>query len=124
MRRSIIHIAVAAIFGALSPPAFASGEGFDPKRECSVCDDPTWPELRDAMPAIVVPATADTRTAILESDPTWPEIREPAPAIVLRPDNAGDLAAVQSDTTWPTTSSFAPALRIHRRQPEGRVVQR
>jgi hypothetical protein len=117
------HVAVVAALGALSFPAFASGEGPATKQDCSVCGDPTWPEIRNPMPAIVVASDAGARTTALQNDPTWPEIRNPLPAIVFPADTGGEPAAVLSDPTWPTMSSVAPALVVNPPSKD-RVVRR
>ncbi len=118
------RVAIAAVLGALALPALAGGAGPAAKRDCSVCDDPTWPEIQEPMPAVVLPSDPGAGTAVLQIDPTWPEIREPMPAIALRPDPGGEPADVQRDPTWPTMASVAPALEVRPQEPEGRVAHR
>ena len=42
------RIALAAVLAAFSAPALAA----DPARDCTVCSDPTWPNLDNLMPGI------------------------------------------------------------------------
>lgn len=118
------RVAVAAVLGALSFPALAGGEGPTTKQDCSVCGDPTWPEIRSPMPAIVLRSDPGAAKAVLQIDPTWPEIREPMPAIALGPGTGGEPASVQGDPTWPAMASVAPPLEVRPRRTEDRVVQR
>ncbi len=117
------RIALAAVLGTLSSPAFAGGDGPTRGQDCSVCDDATWPELREPMPAVVIAEDAGTRSTAVREDPTWPELRDPAASIVLSPDSAGGLADVQRDPTWPTMSSVAPALEVESHEAERRVAR-
>ncbi len=117
------RIAVAAVLGTLSFPAFAGSDGTTRGEDCSVCDDPTWPELREPMPAVVIRDDGVTRSSAVQTDPTWPEIPEPAAVIVLRSNGGEDLSAVQTDPTWPAMSSVAPPLEVERQEPERRVAQ-
>jgi hypothetical protein len=118
------HLAFAAALAALSLPAFAGDEAPAAKQDCSVCNDPTFPELRVPAPAFVLSNDGGTASASLRNDPTQPEIREPAPVIVLGGDDAGEPSALRSDPTWPATSSLAPALVVKPHAAEDRVVQR
>lgn len=112
MRSITLHVAVAATIGALSLPAFADDERSAPKQDCSVCDDPTWPEIQRPMPAIALRSDAGAADRVVQIDPTWPELRNPMPAIALRPDGTGEPADVQTDPTWPEMESAAPALAV------------
>jgi hypothetical protein len=97
------RIALAAVLAAFSAPALAA----DPAKDCTVCSDPTWPNLDNLMPGIglngpaetgkrpspggVAPwlaanyqspgvgvAASDVATGSVYSDPTWPQMRAPA----------------------------------------------
>jgi len=70
------RLATAALAAALSAPAAAlAGE------PCTVCGDPTWPELATPAPAATIPGTGE-RAAIL-ADPTAPAMAYAAPAATL-----------------------------------------
>jgi len=113
---------VAALLGALSIPALAADEAPVAKQDCSVCDDPTWPELRAPLPAIVLSADATTEIAAVQLDPTWPEIRDTAPAIILGPGIDGELADVLRDPTWPAIATVAPGLQVNGHRASGDVA--
>lgn len=97
------RIALAAVLAAFSAPALAA----DPAKDCTVCSDPTWPNLDNLMPGIgldgpaetgkrpspggVAPwlaasyqspgvgvAASDVSSSSVYSDPTWPQLRAPA----------------------------------------------
>lgn len=112
MRSIIRRVAVAAALGAVSFPAFAAGEGPAVDPDCSICGDPTWPEIQHPMPAIAIRSDADAADRVLQIDPTWPELRNPVPTIALERDAADGPADVQTDPTWPEMTSAAPALAV------------
>lgn len=116
--------AVAAVLCALSLPAFAHGEGLAVKQDCSVCNDPTWPELQDPMPPVILDAQPGAPRNAVQIDGTWPELQNPMPAIALRVDAAAEPADVQSDPTWPAMPSVAPALAVKARASDDRVAHR
>jgi hypothetical protein len=124
MSNTTRRAAVAAVLCALSLPAFAGGEGFAAKQDCSVCDDPTWPELRDPMPAVTLGADRGAARTAVQIDPTWPELQSPMPAIALRMEAAAEPADVQSDPTWPAMPSVAPALAVNPHGSDDRVARR
>ncbi len=50
------RIALAAVLAAFSAPALAA----DPAKDCTVCSDPTWPNLDNLMPGIGLNGPAET----------------------------------------------------------------
>jgi hypothetical protein len=78
-RLAAAALAAPALAAALAAPALA-GE------PCTVCDDPTWPEIASPAPATTLrPGTE--KPAIL-SDPTAPAMAQAAPAARLVPHEA------------------------------------
>jgi len=124
MSSTIRRAAVAAVLCALSLPAFAGDASFDAKQDCSVCGDPTWPEIRDPMPAVVIRADPSAARSVVQIDPTWPELQSAMPAIALRADATDEPADVQSDPTWPAMPSVAPALAVKPHASDARVAHR
>jgi hypothetical protein len=116
------RVAVALALGALSLPALAGAGGSATNQDCSVCDDPTWPELRSPMPPIVI--ARDAAIPVLQIDPTWPEIQQPMPVLALTREARDEPADVQTDPTWPAMASVAPAIEVRRLAAQERIVQR
>lgn len=74
------RIALAALVAALSTPALAADAA-----TCSVCDDPTWPDVENPAPAVAAYAQGGEAEALVRADPTWPETKSAAPALALVP---------------------------------------
>jgi hypothetical protein len=112
MSITLSRIGLAAAIGVLSSPVLAADEAPAAKRDCSVCGDPTWPDLRTPAPAFDFGVRPDGELAAAPRDGTWPEVREPAPAVALRPAAGDGPAVVQGDPTWPEMATAAPALHV------------
>lgn len=117
------HLAVAAVLAALSLPALAADDSPAAKQDCSVCSDPTFPEIRTPAPAFVFRAQPGGESDPTPFDPTQPEVKEPAPALALRARAADGPAAVQGDPTWPEWAAAAPALHLEGDRSEERVAR-
>ena len=117
-------IAVAAVFSVLSLPASAADEASAARQDCSVCDDPTWPEIQDPAPTLALEPGTGSELASVQGDPTWPEIQDPAPALALAPETDGALASVQDDPTWPAMATVAPHLAMKPVHAKGQVASR
>jgi hypothetical protein len=113
-------VAIAAVLGALSFSA-AADDAPAARQDCSVCNDPTWPEVHSPAPAVSLATSADTGSVFGQADPTWPEVRQPSPAIALTARSDDELAA---DPTWPATEPVAAALPIGRPASADRVALR
>jgi hypothetical protein len=111
------RFAVGVVLGAMSLPAFAADKGASATQVCGVCADPTWGEMRDPAPALVLESQADTEVAVASSDPTLPEARAAAPAIFDAPRSAGLPPTILSDPTLPTMATAAPAIPIKTHEP-------
>jgi hypothetical protein len=112
MRRIIARVAVAAVLGALALPALGADDRAA-KQDCTVCNDPTFPQVENPMPAIGLPYDDGSAAASLRADPNQPEVRQPAPAIALGgPLPEAAPTDLSRDPNWPaaTTARLAPAL--------------
>lgn len=105
------RIAVAASLAALSLPALAA------ESSCSVCGDPTFPQLENPAPAMTL--RGDGSPSAVRSDPTFPQVAVLAPAAVLTPhaSDAPDVDPVEGTPNLhvalvPQPSAVQPALQV------------
>ena len=105
------RIALAAVLAAFSAPALAA----DPGRDCTVCSDPTWPNLDNLMPGIGLNGPAETgKRASPGGVAPWLAANYQSPGVgVAASDVTG--SSVYSDPTWPQTR--APAAGMAASQP-------
>ncbi len=90
------RIAAALAVVAFASPALAA----DAPRDCTVCNDPTWPSLENLAPGIPLnqPPVADS-TAI-QGELSRAYAISKAPGVGVSAGSSG--GAVYSDPTWPT----------------------
>lgn len=112
MRSTKSHFALAAVLAALSTPALA-----DDASLCSVCGDPTWPELDNPAPALTLRSQGGEVEALVGADPTWPAETAALPgiAVVAQPADGGEVEPARVDER-PAAVDYAAVLGAPVRQ--------
>lgn len=88
MRSTKSRLALAAALAVLATPALAD------EATCSVCADPTFPELERPAPALTLHGPGGAVDGAVEVDPTWPADAPRSPAVALVPQRVESAPAI------------------------------
>ena len=92
------RIAAALAVVAFASPALAA----DAPRDCTVCNDPTWPSLENLAPGIPLDQPPATDSTAVYGELSRAYAISKAPGVGVSAEGAG--GTVYSDPTWPTLS--------------------